>query len=496
MKNGDGIYLAIDLGAGSGRVIAGIVADGAMRLEEVARFENRAIEEGKDLYWDFEALWGNIVKGLSEAACSFPPAQIHSIGVDTWGVDYGLLDEEGRLLARPRNHRDPRTRGVLELIYDSLPREDLFQESGIQCIEINTLPQLYAESRDERQLLKKARRFLLMPDLVNHRLSGKIVCELTDASTTQMLHPVKRDWSRRVFEAAGVPFRLAPELIEPGVELGTLLPELVTRTGLSPETKIVTVGSHDTASAVAAVPAEKGKRFAYLSSGTWSLLGVELDQPVLTDLAREYNVTNEAGVFGTVRLLKNINGMWLVQECRRVWYEQGQEFSFEELASLSDNATPFQALIDPDDGRFNGRCDMPTVIAEFCRESGQAVLESPAAIMRVITDSLALKVRFVLERLEEIIEEPIELLHIIGGGGKNPSLNQSIANSIQRPVVVGPYEATAAGNIMMQCHAAGGVRDLKEGRTMIRRSFDPESYSPSEDSGWEEAYQRFLKLMR
>ena len=495
MKGGDGIYLAIDLGAGSGRVIAGIVSDGVMRLEEVARFENHAIEEGRDLFWDFETLWKSILDGLGEAVQKLGADQIRSIGVDTWGVDYGLLDCDRNLLARPRNHRDPRTRGMLKRLFKSLPKEELFKETGIQCIDINTLPQLCAETEDHRKLLEKAHCFLLMPDLVNHRLSGKLVCERTNASTTQMYHPVKRKWSRKVFEAARVPFRLAPDLIDPGCELGPLLPDLALQTGLSPETKIVTVGSHDTASAVAAVPAKSGKRFAYLSSGTWSLLGVELDEPALTKLALEHNITNEAGVFGTVRLLKNINGMWLVQECRRVWKEQGHDFSFEELADLADGASPFQAFIDPDEGRFTGRCGMPEVIADYCRETGQQVPQSRASVIRVIIDSLALKVRFVLEKLEEIVGEPVELLYIIGGGGKNPLLNQSIASSINRPVIVGPYEATAAGNVMMQCHAAGGVSDLEEGRAMIRRSFENESYCPSEVADWEKAYLRFLKLM-
>lgn len=490
----DGIYLAIDLGAGSGRVMAGVVSGGVMELEEVRRFDNRVIDEEGSLYWDFEALWENIVDGLTEAARKYEVSRIRSIGVDTWGVDYGLIDREGRLLARPRNHRDPRTHGMLERLFEKLPAGELFQETGIQCLDINTLPQLCAEATDGRGLLERAWRFLLMPDLVNHRLCGQSGCERTNASTTQMHHPVKREWSRLVFEAAGVPFHLAPPLVSPGDDLGPLLPEVRQRTGLSAETRVVAVGSHDTASAVAAVPAMEGTRFAYLSSGTWSLLGLELPEPVLSDLAREYNVTNEAGVFGTTRLLKNINGMWLVQECRRVWQEQGRHFDYAELAALAAGASPLRSFIDPDERRFTGRCDMPEVISRFCRETGQAVHDSPGAIMRLIIDSLAMKVRFVLERLEEIAEGPVEVLHIIGGGGRNPLLNQSIANSIGRPVLVGPYEATAAGNVMMQCHAAGGAQNLAEGRAMIRRSFATESYLPERGPEWEEAYRRFLSL--
>lgn len=494
MRADDGIYLAIDLGAGSGRVMAGVVSEGLMELEEVRRFENRVLEEEGALSWDFEALWENIVDGLAEAAKNYEISRIRSIGVDTWGVDYGLIDRKGRLLSCPRNHRDARTHGMLEKLFEKLSPEDLFQETGIQCLDINTLPQLCAEAIGERSLLARAWRFLLIPDLVNHRLSGQTGCERTNASTTQMYHPVKQEWSHRVFEVAGVPFHLAPPLVAPGDDLGPLLPEVQRRTGLSGATRVVAVGSHDTASAVAAVPAAEGKRFAYLSSGTWSLLGVELSEPILTELAREYNVTNEAGVFGTTRLLKNINGMWLVQECRRVWQERGRDFEFAELASLATAESPLRSFIDPDEGRFTGRCDMPEVVVGFCRESGQLVPDSPGAVMRLIIDSLAMKVRFVLERLEEIAGGPVEVLHIIGGGGRNPLLNQSIANGIGRPVLVGPYEATAAGNVMMQCHAAGGPQNLKEGREMIRRSFATERYLPDNESDWDEAYQRFLAL--
>lgn len=489
------VYLAVDLGAGSGRVIAGVMAGDAMVLEEVHRFDNVVAEESGSLFWDFETLWESVLDGLALAVKHYGAERIRSVGVDTWGVDYGLLDSEGKLLARPRNHRDPRTKGMLEQLYERLPIDELFQETGIQCIDINTLPQLCAEAGDEARLLEKAQLFLMMPDLVNHRLSGRMVCERTNASTTQMYHPVKRGWSARVFEAAGVPLSLAPDLIEPGEFLGAILPEVSDRTGLSLETKIIAVASHDTASAVVAVPAQDGKRFAYLSSGTWSLLGVELDEPVLSALALKHNVTNEIGVFNTVRLLKNINGMWLVQECRRVWKEQGNDWSYLELAAMADKAERFQGMIDPDHPRFTGRCEMPGEIARFCRETGQVVPETPGDFMRLIIDSLAHKVRLVLEHLEEIIGEEVEVLHIIGGGGRNPILNQSIASSIDRPVIVGPDEATAAGNIVMQCYADGGPQSLAEGRELIRRSFDTETYFPRHPKEWAEAYQRFRALL-
>lgn len=489
------VHLAIDLGAGSGRVMAGLVTDARIVLDEVLRFENRVIEEEGQLFWDFEKLWEGLLAGLRSAVAKYGADRIQSLGVDTWGVDYGLVDREGKLLARPRNHRDPRTRGMMAQFFTRLPAADLFAETGIQLLDINTLPQLCAEVAENAPAWQQAHRFLLMPDLVNLRLSGRALCERTNASTTQLYDPLHKCWSPRVLAAAGVPLSRAPAFIDPGEVIAPLLPEVAQKTGLHPGTRVVAVGSHDTASAVAAVPAEDGPRFAYLSSGTWSLLGVELDRPVLTPLAQQYNFTNEVGVFDTVRLLKNINGMWLVQECRRVWQEQGHNWNYPDLAAMAAEAEPLQSFIDPDDPRFTGRCDMPAEITRFCRESGQPVPETPGAIMRLIVDSLAMKVRFVLERLEEVIGGKVDVLHIIGGGGRNPLLNQSIASSLDRPVRVGPFEATAAGNIIMQCHAAGGPRNLAESRALIRRSFRTESYLPKNAPEWDLAYQSFQRLM-
>lgn len=491
----DSIYLAIDLGAGSGRVMAGLMKADKMALEEVNRFENKVIEEDGKLSWDFEGLWEGILDGLTRAAAQYGAERITSLGVDTWGVDYGLLDGEENLLARPRCHRDPRTGGMMAKFFERLSAGDLFRETGIQFLDINTLPQLCAEVAEESPAWRAAERFLLMPDLVNLRLSGRAACERTNASTTQMYDPARKMWSRRVFDAAGVPLSRAPGFVEAGADMGTILPAVAERTGLRPTTRVVAVGSHDTASAVAAVPAGEGQRFAYLSSGTWSLLGAELAAPVLTPLAQRYNFTNEVGVFDTVRLLKNINGMWLVQECRRVWAEMGKNWSYQELTMMASEAESLRALIDPDDPRFRGRCDMPAEIAAFCQEGGQPVPESPGEVMRVVMDSLAMKVRYVLNCLEELTGEKVEVLHIIGGGGRNAELNQSIANSINRPVRVGPYEATAAGNILMQHYAAGGIASLEEGRAMIRRSFETESNHPGNAPEWQRAFERYSAII-
>ncbi|MDA7661671.1 FGGY-family carbohydrate kinase, partial [bacterium] len=292
-----------------------------------------------------------------------------------------------------------------------------------------------------------------------------------------------------------LPLDLAPEFVSPGTNLGMVKASVRDQTGLSVETRVVTVGAHDTASAVAAVPAERGTKFAYLSSGTWSLLGVELEKPIITSLAQSYNFTNEVGVFDTIRLLKNINGLWVVQECRRVWKEQGNDWSYRELAEMASGAKRLQSFIDPDDDRFAGRCNMPLVIQDYCRETGQSVPEGPAEILRLVTDSLAMKVRFVLERLEEVTGYRIEVLHIIGGGGQNDQLNKSIASSINRPVVVGPYEATAAGNVMMQKVALDGLRSLGEGRDLIRESFQTRRFEPAHPDDWATAYVRFRDLL-
>lgn len=489
------VYLAVDLGAGSGRVIAGVVSEGKLSLEEVNRFENQPIEKGVSLYWDFEALWAGVLEGLKLSVERFGSKNIRSIGVDTWGVDYGFLDAEGQLLAGPRNYRDPRTKGMMADLFPRFSAKAIFEKTGIQFIDINTLPQMCAEVKDANSVLPRADQFLLIPDLINHRLTGKAFCERTNASTTQLYNPVKKDWSRALFQAVGLSLDVAPELIEPGKVLGSVRDEIASQTGISPETKVVTVGSHDTASAVAAVPAEAGSRFAYLSSGTWSLLGVEIDDPIITPLAREYNFTNEVGVFDTIRLLKNINGLWLVQECRRVWKEQGNDWSYAELSKMAAGAERLQSFIDPDDERFTGRCDMPQVITDYCRETGQIVPDGPAQTLRLVSDSLAMKVRFVLKRLEKLVGYEIDVLHIIGGGAQNDQLNMSIASSINRPVIVGPYEATAAGNLLMQNVACGKLATLDEGRALIRTSFETKNFEPAHPIEWAEAYERFVSLI-
>lgn len=495
MSNSSSVYLAVDLGAGSGRVIAGVVQGGRLSLEEMNRFENIPFENEGGLFWDFEGLWTGILEGLKLSVARFGAGVIRSIGVDTWGVDYGFVDGEGRLLAGPRHYRDSRNSEAMKEVFSRIPEATIFEETGIQFMEINTIYQMAAEVADSGSVLPRADQFLMIPDLINQRLTGKTFCERTNASTTQLYNPARKAWSKVLFRGIGLSESVAPELIDAGVSLGPVLEAIAEQTGLGSHTQVVTVGSHDTASAVAAVPAAPGTRFAYLSSGTWSLLGVEIDQPVINPMAEEYNFTNEVGVCDTIRLLKNINGLWLVQECRRVWSEAGQDWSYGELAAMARSAEPFRSLIDPDEERFSKRGDMPGMIREYCRETSQPVPESPAQILRLITDSLALKVRFVLLRLEELIGYEVDVLHIIGGGGQDDMLNQSICNSICRPVIVGPYEATAAGNLMVQKLACGAIGSLQEGRQLIRKSFETEKFEPCDSGAWEEAFASFTKLL-
>jgi len=495
MSNTSSVSLAIDLGAGSGRVIAGIVQEGRLSLEEINRFENKPFEKDGGLFWDFESLWVGILEGLKLSVERFGAELIESIGVDTWGVDYGFLDASGKLMTGLRHYRDSRNSVAMKEVLSRIPETSIFEETGIQFMEINTLYQMAAEVADPRSVLPAADQFLMIPDLINQRLTGKAFCERTNASTTQLYNPAKKAWSKALFDEIGLPQAVAPELIEAGESLGPVLEAIARATGLGSQTQVVTVGSHDTASAVAAVPAAPNSRFAYLSSGTWSLLGVEIDEPVITPLAAEYNFTNEVGVCDTIRLLKNINGLWLVQECRRVWGEAGQNWSYRDLAEMARTAEPFRSLIDPDEERFSKRANMPGMIQDYCRETSQPIPETPAQILRLITDSLALKIRFVLSRLEELIGYQVDVLHIIGGGGQDERLNQSIADSIKRPVIVGPYEATAAGNLMVQKLACGAISSLQEGRELIRKSFETKLFEPRASGAWDDAYRSFTKLL-
>jgi len=491
------VYLAIDLGAGSGRVIAGSHSQDKLHLEDVHRFKNGPVEADGHLHWNWTQLSADIMEGLRLAVEKYGADNIGGIGVDTWGVDHGLFDADGKLMGQPFHYRDVRNEEVYDEMLTPELRDLIFARSGVQFMAINTLYQLGANVRDKNIDVDQVAYFLMVPDIMNFQLTGKAVCERTNASTTQFYNPQTNDWATDVLEAFGWPTDKLPPFVDAGTSLGPVLPEVASATGLNPDTPVFVVGSHDTASAVAAVPAKAGSKYAYLSSGTWSLLGAEIDAPVINEASQTYNFTNEVGVFDTIRLLKNITGLWLVQECQRVWSERGEKQDFAELTRITEQAAPLVSFIDPDDPRFAQPGDMPNLVREACRESGQTVPEGPDAVLRTITESLALKYRVVLEWLETLVGHRIERLHVIGGGGKNELLNQCIANSIERPVEVGPFEATAAGNVMMQLVASGTLESLDEGRALISKSYGTTVYEPQADqaAAWADARERFGKLL-
>ena len=481
-------YLAVDLGASSGRVMAGLLDKEALTLEEVHRFPNGPVTTDGAYKWEVDRLFAEVKAGIAKACTVYGKAVV-SLGVDTWGVDYGLVDGRGNLLDEPFAYRDSRTDGMMDEAFARVPKEEIYAATGIQFMFFNSLFQVLSEVVADRVELKKAKRLLFTPDLFNYWLSGRMVNERTIASTSQMMDPRTGDWTFAMLEEMGIPTDMLGKIVEPGAVLGHLRPELRRELGTGP-VKVVAVGTHDTASAVAAAPAAIAD-YVFLSSGTWSLMGIELERPIITDRGYSYGFSNEGGVCGTIRLLKNISGLWLIQECRRIWAEQGEDLSFAEIAGLAGEAGPFAAMIDIDSPEFATPGDMPERIRAFCDRSGQAPPESKGSMARTILESLALRYRSVFEMLEELTGKRLETLHIVGGGTQNKLLNQFAANAVNRPVIAGPVEATCAGNILMQMLAAGDIASLVEGRGIIRRSFKTETYQPEDTEAWKKAYARY-----
>lgn len=471
-------FLAVDLGASSGRVVAGHFDGRRLTLEEVHRFPNGGVRLPDGWHWELLGLFSAITEGLREAGRRYGGSLV-SVGVDTWGVDYGLVDKHGRLLGLPYMYRDERTYRLPSRIERSISASRLYSITGIQRIHFNTLNQLYADRTADPVTLDRAARLLFVPDLLHYWLSGVMANEYTIASTSQMLDAKKRTWSREVIRAAGLPPHLFGALVEPGTRLGSLLPELRSSCGIK-RLKVITPASHDTASAVVSVPARHANP-AYLSSGTWSLLGTECGSPMLAKQAGRLQFTNEGGVQGTIRLLKNITGLWLIQECRRVWKERGQDLDFVKLADLARAAGPAVARINPDDPAFATPGDMPKRIQEDCRASGQKVPRSEGQIARVIYESLATRYREVLDNLSELTRAEYDRLYVVGGGAQNKFLNQQTADAIGKPVVAGPSEATAIGNIIVQMMSCGALASLDEARALVQDSFALDHYYPAVD---------------
>ena len=477
------VYLAVDLGAESGRVMAGVWNGDKLRLEQVNRFPNGSVALGETIRWDVLRLWGEIQSGLSLAVKKYGK-KIVSVGADTWGVDFVLLNKQDEILGLPYHYRDVRTRGALERTFKKVPRAEIYKQSGLQFMELNSLYQLLAWKERSPAILDAADTLLFMPDFLHWAMSGAKRAEFTIASTSQFVHPLKRDWSLPLLKKLGLPTHFLPKIVNPGASLGKFRKSLAERTGLA-NVKVVAPPSHDTASAVAGVPTTRtGKtNWAYLSSGTWSLMGVEVKQPVLTPRALELNMTNEGGIDGTYRLLKNIMGMWLVQQCKRSFDAAGRNHDYAQLAAMAENAKPLRSLVNLNDPRFLNPPDMPSAIQNFCRETKQPIPRTEGELVRCCYESLALKYREVLGSLEELTGERIDVIHIVGGGSQSKLLNQFTADACQRPVIAGPVEATAMGNLLTQVKADGELASLAEMREVVRNSSEVEHFEPMARSG-------------
>ena len=489
-------YLAVDLGASSGRVVAGQFDGRKLTLEETHRFENGGVAIGDRLYWNLLGLWSEVQDGLRASASRFG-GRIASVGVDTWGVDFGLLGRNDELLGNPSTYRDRRTAGIYDRVFPLASREEIFAATGLQFMEFNTLYQLAAMKFANSPLLEMAESFLMIPDLFHWLLSGEKANEYSNASTTQFLNPVTGTWARSLFERLGLPERILGPIAYPGVNLGLLRPEVAQATGLG-KVNVVLPGTHDTASAVMAVPAASrpGAQpdWCYISSGTWSLMGVESPRPVINDLCRSLNFTNEGGVGGTTRLLKNIAGLWLVQECRRVWKRGGNDFDWPRLIGMAQQAPPLRSLIAPDHPSLVAPADMVASIQALCQSTGEPVPQSPGEVIRTALESLAFRYRVVLGWLEQLVGGRLHTIHIVGGGTQNRLLCQMTADACNRRVVAGPIEATAIGNLMMQAVASGDVGSIAEAREAIRDSFAVEHFEPEDPRRWDDAFARFQSL--
>jgi rhamnulokinase len=484
-------FLAVDLGAESGRVLSAGFDGDRVLLEEVHRFQNRPVRLPDGYHWDVLRIYGDITEGLAKAVGEV--RWLEGVGVDSWAVDFALLDRNGSLISNPYHHRDPRTEGMIEKAFERVPKEEIYRTTGIQFLPINTLYQLLA--MEESPLLEVADIMLLIPDLINYWLTGEKACELTNATTTQLYDFGAGNWAWNLLSRFGLPAHILPEIVPSAAELGLLLPEVAKEVGLTSEIPVTAVASHDTASAVVAVPAEN-ENFAYISSGTWSLVGVEIPRPVVAQAALDANFTNEGGFGGTTRFLKNVMGLWLLQECRRTWSEGGEDHSYEELTRLAESAPAFGPLIDPDHPAFLTPGDMPSRIRSFCEETGQRPPRGPGDIARCVFESLALKYRWSVERAEDITALPIEVIHIVGGGSQNSLLCQLTADAARLPVVAGPVEATALGNAMVQAFARGRVGSLEDIRAVVRQSVEVHTYEPQGSAdewvGFRETFSRIM----
>lgn len=477
-------FLAIDLGAESGRGFVGTLDSGRIFLEEIHRFPNTPIVIDEHLHWDISGLLEEVKKSI-RLAVQKGHGDIESLGIDSWGVDFGLVKSQDGTVDPPFTYRDSRTNGMMERAFDKMPKRDIFARTGIQFMRINSLYQLYSMGGT----LDGIDRLLFTPDLINYFLAGKKLSEYTIASTSQMLNATEKCWDESIFTKLNLPMRIMGLIIQPGTVIGTLLPEISQEVGLEKEVNVVAVASHDTASAVAAVPSSE-EEWAFLSSGTWSLIGVEIEKPIINDLSLASNFTNEGGVGGKITFLQNIMGLWLLQELRRNWEKNGKHYSYDELASMAHDAEEFKCIVDPGDNSFLNPPNMEDAIADFCRRTNQPVPESKGEFVRCVFESLAFKYWSALQKINVITGSTIETLHIVGGGSQNEILNQFTADAAGISVIAGPVEAAVIGNILVQATAAGRINSLEEGRAVVKESFELKKYVPHHAGGWDEAYKR------
>ncbi len=482
--------LAFDLGASSGRAIAGRFDGEKMEIKEIHRFSNDPVQVGNRLHWDILRLFHELKQGILKSR--HQGYNLKSIAVDSWAVDFGLIGKHGELLGNPYHYRDRQTDGMMEEVFRLVPREEIFSRTGIQFMPINTIYHLFALKKAGSPLLEHAEKLLMIPDLIRYFLTGEKTGEFTNATTTQLFNPSTKKWDDELLHRLGLPTHIFAGVVQSGTVAGSLSSSVCRELDI-PSLPVIAVAEHDTASAVAAVPTDK-RDFAYLSCGTWSLLGTEVPQPVINERALNWNFTNEGGVNHTFRLLKNIMGLWLIQECKRAWEREGNRLSYEQLTELANRARPFRSLIDPDDPVFLHPDHMPWQIMQYCRKTNQPVPGNEGEVIRCIMESLALKYRLVLERTEKLVSKKFPGLHMVGGGVNNVMLCQFTANAIARPVWAGPREATAVGNLLVQYITLGEIKDIGEARQVVRNSFPVRTYDPQDTKMWDQAYGKFLQI--
>jgi rhamnulokinase len=484
-------YIAVDLGAESGRVMLGSVSKNKLVLEEIHRFGNGPVEENGSLRWDFNRLFSEIKAGIKKAV-KVARAQVWGIGVDSWGVDFGLLDVDGKLVENPYHYRDSQTNGMREKAFELMSKREIYENTGIQFMQLNSLYQLLAMRLNNSIALAKAKNLIFIADLISYFLCGKIFAEYTLASTSQFMDMSTGQWSKPVLDKLSLPINILPRIINPGMVVSQLTSKIGIELGCG-SIPVIAIGSHDTASAVVAVPAAGGANWAYLSSGTWSLMGVEVSKAIVNDKTFGYEFTNEGGVENTIRLLKNIMGLWLMQECRRQWQREGTDLSYADLADLAEKAEPFASHINVDYSGFLAPGDMPKRINDYLTETGQNPIDDKGQMIRTILESLTLKYRTIMEAIEDATGNTVEILHIVGGGIQNELLCQFTANALDKKVITGPIEATASGNILMQAKATGQIKTLDQAREIVRNSFEMKEYQPQDASLWREQYEKSKK---